>query len=44
MAKCTKCNAEIKEDECYTINEKTYCEDCAIIVKSAGNPGKRCGE
>lgn len=44
MAKCVKCGVEVEKDDVYTINDKTYCEDCAIAVKSAGNPAKRCGE
>ncbi|MEG2149141.1 MAG: hypothetical protein RRY24_06935 [Clostridiales bacterium] len=44
MAKCARCNEEIEKEDIYEINEKSYCEDCAIAVKSAGNPSKRCGE
>ncbi len=44
MDKCVKCGVDVEKDEAYTINDKIYCEDCAIAIRSAGNPSKRCGE
>ncbi|MDO4542490.1 MAG: hypothetical protein Q4C00_06675 [Bacillota bacterium] len=44
MEKCAKCGAEVEKNDVYVINDKNYCEDCAIAIRAAGNPSKRCGE
>lgn len=42
MAKCEKCGAELAASDVYQVNDKEYCEDCAMTMQS--NPGRRCGE
>lgn len=44
METCVKCGEKVEKEEGYEINDKFYCEDCAMAVKAAGNPGKRCGQ
>ena len=46
MAQCNRCGREIFGDDIYSIDEKSYCDHCAILLqkqsKSASATGYGC--
>ena len=46
MAECNRCGREIFGDDIYSIDEKSYCDHCAILLqkqsKSASATGYGC--